>query len=247
MQVEVNFSPSLFKPCISQNQARVQILFLYFFFLYLAFITICVCSFFLLSLLSLIIGVFVVHSIVKVLVIEFLVLPVQLPYPHIKPNNQVFVNEQVFIFFINGAHFSLRLSVERTQNHRSTAVVSQQVVLCIRDRMLCELSIEGLGHTVLQFLQLSFLADIGEFLFNKFKLLLVKDIDLFVHIIEPAVSKHLLSSESSRGVLLEHPLHEVSCFFTHCVFIFYLIVHDHFVQVPHLISLERHIAVEHGV
>lgn len=69
---------------------------------------------------ALIVSVLVVDAIIKVLVVRFLVLAVELADSRVEPNDHVLVNYQALHLLIYRLRLSACLGIERTQYHRPT-------------------------------------------------------------------------------------------------------------------------------
>lgn len=113
--------------------------------------------------------------------------------------------------------------------------------------MFSELSVQVIWASIFVLLQFGFLKDVSELLANQVLLLLVKDIDTFLSIVEPWMVKHLFRSQSLGNVLFEHVLHEVSGQFRHCVSILNLLLVELMCQITDLIRFKWHIAIKYGV
>jgi len=130
-----------------------------------------------------------------------------------------------------------------------------QIIWSSRSLVTREFRVVGnfifLFFQLLEFLLLHYIC---KFFSNKIKFLLIKDVNVLLLafgfiFVEPVVGKNIFSSSSLRWLLLKHQLHNPNCLRT-CSFFFelnLLVELLNGVKVANLVSLERHITIEHRV
>jgi len=138
--------------------------------------------------------IFVVNAVVKILIIEFFIIPIKLTYSLVKPDHKILVHHEALrLFKYVICCFVASLSIKRTQNHTSDRVIFQQGVVMGLYTTFGELCVEIIrpsgcliaGQIVflfLKFFKFSFLNNIRKFFANKIKLLLIKNVDMLVYI-----------------------------------------------------------------
>ena len=157
--------------------------------------------------------ILVIHSIVEILVIELFVGPVKFSDSDAEAEHDVFVfhhrrtnlGQTVLLVYI-------RLSrVKWTEDDWSSAAVFEETTggVCT-NWVLRELCVQIVGFTVFMLLKLLLLKDICELLTDQVFLLLIKDIDTLLNIIEPGMVEDLFRCQALWNILLKHVLHQIT-------------------------------------
>lgn len=157
--------------------------------------------------------ILVVHAVVEVLVVELFVGTVELPDSDAEAQHNIFFLHQGRTDLHQTRLFGwVSLSrVERTQDHTAGRAVFQQTASGVcANGMLREFGVEVVWASILVLPELGLLKNVGELLADQVLLLLVKDVDLLLSVVEPGMIQDLFGGKSLGYVLLKHVLHKVA-------------------------------------